>query len=308
VDPRSELVNCIQRLHVTLERSIRLVDTLIAVMIGQGPTEALREESAPIPDQVAGAVPLMLQAAGSSSNTIAQLSDAPGLQTRDCYSIARSVVEIAVNICYIFAEGAAAAELAQRHARQKAYRDLVRESKIGDSRIRLECAGRPAASSIEGMEAQIAEFTAKGGREKGWMDASIDDRIEAVGKRFGGSVLSRLHFARFMVYRHSSEVLHGTLFSAIYFFGATTPTGEPRTLEQTTDFIGQQHMMILLATIFALLAVVEVFHRAYGFRAAFESAERLLEALREIPILNPALVPNPTQASEHQKGRNGNRD
>jgi hypothetical protein len=293
VVPPAELADCIQRLRLNLKCSIKLIDTLIAVMVGHRSTLALRDESVPIPDQMAGAVPLMLQAAGSSSNTIVRLSDAPGLQTRDCYSIARSVVEIAVNICYIFAKGAPAAELAQRHARQKAYQDLMRESNIGDSHISLECTGRPDASSIEKMEADIAEFTAKGGREKGWVDASIDDRIKTVGNRFGNSVLNRLHFARFMVYRHSSEVLHGTLFSAMHFFGATTPTGEPRTLERATDSIGQQHMMILLATILALLAVVEVFHRAYGFRAAFESAEELLEALRKIPILNPDTMPNP---------------
>jgi hypothetical protein len=63
-----------------------------------------------------------------------------------------------------------------------------------------------------------------------------------------------------MVYRHSSEVLHGTLFGAMHFFGMTSPAGEPRTLPQAKDYIGQQRMMILLATVLALLAVIEAFH------------------------------------------------
>jgi hypothetical protein len=293
--PAQELADCIQRLRLTLGQSIRLVDGLIAVTIGHELTAHLREEKTPVPDLVAATIAMMLPAAGSSANTIVRLSDAPGLQTRDCYSIARSVVEVAVNICYIIAEGEPAAERAHRHARQKAFQDLERESKVGESVIRLTFSGRPDPSEIEGMEADIAEFTSRDGREKGWVDASIDKRIEAVGKRFGKGLLTRLHFARFMVYRHSSEVLHGTLFSAMYFFGATMPTGEPRTLEQATDYIGQQHMMILLATVLALLAIVEAFHRAYGFRSASEGAGKLLDALREIPLLNPGSSPDPPQ-------------
>jgi len=291
-----ELADCIQRLRVALGCSIRLVDGLIAAAIGHESAGQIREEKMAVPDPVAGAMAMMLQAAGSSSHTIGRLSDAPGLQTRDCYSIARSVVEVAVNVCYIMAEGAPTAERAFRHARQKAFQDLERESKIGESVIRLTYSGRPDPSSVKGMEEDIAEFTSREGREKGWVEASIDKRIEAVGERFGKGLLTRLHFARFMVYRHSSEVLHGTLFSAMYFFGAVAPSGEQRTLEQARDYMGQQHMMILLATVLALLATVEAFHRAYGFRSASEAGEKLLEELRTIPLLNPDGAAIPAQA------------
>ncbi len=288
-----ELTECIQQLRAALSGSVRLLDGLIAVTIGDGSAAALREEQTPVPRPVAAAISMLLQAAGSSSNTIGLLSGAPGLQTRDCYSISRSVVEIAVNVCYIIAEGTPVAERAFRHARQKALQDLERESKVGDSVIRLTCSSRPDPASIEGMEADLAEFTSRDGREKGWVDSSIDQRIEAVGKRFGEALLSQLHFARFMVYRHSSEVLHGTLFSAMYFFGATTPVGEPRTLERAAENIGQQHMMILLATVLALHGMVDAFDRAYGFRSAAEAARRILDGVRDIPMLNPEAEPRP---------------
>jgi hypothetical protein len=291
----TELTDCIQRLRAALGSSIRLVDGLIAVTIGDACATSIRHETTPVPEKVVPAIAMMLQAAGSSSNTIGRLSDEPGFQTRDCYSISRSVVELAVNVCYIIAEGDPIADRALRHARQKAFQDLGRESKIGDSVIRLTSGERPDPAMVEGLEADLAEFTSRDGREKGWVDSSIDKRIEAVGKRFGQELLTRLHFARFMVYRHSSEVLHGTLFSAMYFFGPTTPSGEPRALETAGENIGQQHMMILLATVLALHSMVEAFHRAYGFRSAADGAQKILDGLREIPLLNPETKPKTAQ-------------
>lgn len=47
--------------------------------------------------------------------------------------------------------------------------------------------------------------------------------------------------------------------------------------------IGQQHMLILFATVFALLALIEAFHRAYGVPEVYEQAEKLLKSLNEIP-------------------------
>ena len=285
VAPSPELADCLHRLRSILEQFIRIVDALIAVTVDHESAASLRQERAPIPNQVAEAVPLMLQAVGSSSYTLVRLSDAPGLHTRDCYSIARSIVELAVNICYIIAEGPTVAEQALRHARQKAFRDLERMSEIGDSVIRLVYAGRPDPSIVAGLEADIAEFTSRSGREKGWVDESIDDRIDVLGRKFGDSVLKELHFARFMVYRHSSEVLHGTLFSAMYFFGITTPSDRPLTPGGMAEGLAQQHMLILFAAILSLSAVVRAFHDAYGFCEADRRRASLMDALREIPYL-----------------------
>jgi hypothetical protein len=283
--PSTELLNCVQHLRTVLASSIRVIDALIAVSLRAAPTDDLREEATLVPDSVKDAIPFMMEAIGASSHTLVRLSEAPGLHTRDCFSIARSVVELAVNICYIIAEGPPAAERALRHLRQKAYRDLERESKVGDSVIRLVYSGKPDPSAMDGLEEVIAEFTAKGGREKGWVELSIDDRIEAASKRLGGALNHKLHFARFMIYRHSSEVLHGTLFGVFYFYGATMPDDTARTPSKLMEHVGQQHMMVLFAASLALFAVVEAFHRAYGFRKAQEEADRLWATLHDNPHL-----------------------
>jgi hypothetical protein len=188
-----------------------------------------------------------------------------------------------VNVCFIVAVGPDAADRAHRHARQKAFRDLERESRIGASVIRVAFSGRPDPASVPGLTEAMTEFTARSDREKGWVDGSIDDRIVAVGDRFGKQTLDQLHLARFMVYRHSSEVLHGTLFGVLYFFGLTQPK-ESWTQADAAEHIGQQHMMLLMGVGLALEAVVGTFDAAYGFAHAKEQSQRLSHSLITIPF------------------------
>jgi hypothetical protein len=282
--PSPELVECLSALQSIAAQFLTLINALIAVSINHESVSSLREETNSLPVAVAEVLPLLLQAAGSSSNTLVQLSSKSGLHTRDCYSIARSVVEVATNICYIMAEGPDAAERAMRHARQKSFQDLEREAKIGGTIIRVTYQGRPDASSIPGLEADIAEFTQKSGWEKSpWKDERIDARIQVVGQKLNKNASVNLLFARFMVYRHASEVLHGTLFSALYFFGHTQPSGKSRSVQEGIEFIGEQHMLILFAVVLALSAIVEAFDSAYGFAAAHKQAKLLLDSMVEIP-------------------------
>jgi hypothetical protein len=279
------LAESIQQMRIVLKQRNRLMDALIAVLVQHPSFSQFRSETTAIPAPVPRALVPILQAIGSSTHTIVKLSEvAPSFQTRDCYSIARSVLELSVNACFLMAGGPTVAERAFRHARQKAFRDLERDSRIGPSIIRAVFMGKPDPSSVPGLSEDIRQFTAKSGREKGWVDESIDDRIAAIGEHFGQGVLDLLHLARFMVYRHSSEVLHGTLFGALYFFGLTQPK-QDMTLRDSAEDIGQQHIMLLGATAFCLHSVVRVFHSAYGFRWAYDLSCRLTESLSSIPYL-----------------------
>jgi hypothetical protein len=76
------------------------------------------------------------------------------------------------------------------------------------------------------------------------------------------------------------------LSGAHWFFGLTTPTGEPRSPEQFAEFLGQQHMQMLLAVVLAISAVVRAFHAAYGFKAARERDGELLSRCKAIPYLS----------------------
>ena len=74
-----ELADCLNQLRSMLEQFIRLDDALIAVLINHESATHLRSEQTPIPNSVSQVIPLMLQAIGSSSHTLLQLSKEPGL-------------------------------------------------------------------------------------------------------------------------------------------------------------------------------------------------------------------------------------
>ena len=110
---------------------IRLIDGTIAGTLSHSEAPPALAEGFSRRPATQRVFPAMLQALGSSSNTLLRLSDEPGLHSRDCFSVCRSIVELAVNVCYICADGETAAERAEKHAQQKAVRDLDRASQCG---------------------------------------------------------------------------------------------------------------------------------------------------------------------------------
>jgi len=262
---------------------IRIIDSIIAGAIGHPSALPNLIEGFSKRPATQRVFPAMLQALGSSSNTLLRLSDEPGLQSRDCFSICRSIVELSVNVCYICAEGETVALRAERHAQQKAARDLDRKSSIGDQTIHLRFADVEASRMPEELEKSVNEFTFSSGREKGWIDLSIDARCEKVGEVLGAKILTPLHWARFAVYRHSSEILHGTFFSAIFFMGLTDPKGPPKSLKKWIEQIANQHLMVLMATVLALVAVAKAVAAILSIPELASEAECHIQDLRTAP-------------------------
>jgi hypothetical protein len=264
---------------------IRIIDGIIAGALGHPAAPAALSEGFARRPETQRVLPAMLQALGSSSNTLVCLSDGPGLQSRDCFTVCRSIVELAVNVCYILAEGEGAASQAQRHAAQKAIRDLDRKSTVGDQTIHLRSSALDGLRLPQEVEESIDEFTALSGREKGWTDLSIDARCERVGQVLGSEVLTPLHWARFAVYRHSSEILHGTFFSAVFFMGLTEPTGAPASPKEWLGRISGQHLMILMAAVLSLLAVARAVNATFGTPDLVVQAERQMTDLKAAPFV-----------------------
>lgn len=265
---------------------IRIIDSIIAGALGHRAAPAALAEGFSRRPATRRVFPAMLQALGSSSNTLLRLSDEPGLQSRDCFSICRSIVELASNVCYICAEGDTGAERAERHAQQKAVRDLDRKSSVGGQTIRLAFSAAEAIEIPEELAKSIDEFTSRSGREKGWIDLSIDARCERVGQVLGARVLTPLHWARFAVYRHSSEILHGTFFGAVFFMGLNDPEGAPPSLDQWIERIARQHLMVLMAAVLALVAVAKAVATTADAPELATQAERHIQDLRTAPFFS----------------------
>jgi len=280
---------CQNTLCRILNQYIDIVNEIIAVTIGHESAIHLRQEQSQPESAVSSAITCMLLAVGSSSNTILKLSESPGLQTRDCYVVARLIIETSVNICYILAVGEEAAERSIRHSRQKAYRDLDRNSVIGSSNIEFKLANDDNKELLaivrEELKKDILEFTSLTGREKSWVDLSIDDRIEIAGGKLNESILTKLHYARFMIYRDSSEILHGSYHGTFLFFRGCLKEARHDS-EDIIRSIGSQHILILLSIIIAINAIVESFHMIYGFISVYQKSRDLFKSIYDLQYFN----------------------
>ena len=236
-------------------------------------------------------VSTMIHMAGISAHSVLKLTQEISLQTRDCYPIARSIVESVVNIVFIMARGRAAAERADRHAQQKAYRDLQRKSSAGGWTVMVGSSVKLSPEDKAHLSALAAEFTTSRGREKrDWTDENLTERIDAAAKRFPEASVMLLHAALFNIYRHSSEVLHGTYFAAMHFWGLTT-IGRPRPNRRgdLLRALSEHQFSILMSTIFAFTALIECVSDYVGTLELAEQASNEFKRLHELPLIKEAL-------------------
>ena len=234
----------------------------------------------------------MIHMTGISAHSVLKLTEEPTLQTRDCYPIARSIVESVVNIAFILAQGRQAAERADRHAQQKAYRDLKRKSSAGGWTVTIGSDVTLSPEDEDHMSALAAEFTTSRGHEKrNWTDENLTNRINAAAKRFPETSVMLLHAAVFNIYRHASEVLHGTYFAAMHFWGLTDfGRPNPKNRNDLLHTLSEHQFSVLMSTIFALTALLECVGDYVGAPELVEKARIELDRLRDLPLIKEGLA------------------
>jgi hypothetical protein len=227
-----------------------------------------------------GVILPLAYSAVDTCGSIAQLAQHGKM--RDCFVLSRTAFETLVNICFILAKGNIIAIRARQHAMQKAYRDLKRESKINGNVWNLEYQGEVAPSPE--LQAALNEFTSKKGREiTSWTPETTAEQIASIDDRYGKSIGSIFHLALLAIYRHSSEIAHGTYFGALFSLGMTTPNGLPKTQEQLALKQRQNLCMIMQMLGMSLAAAVEVLATESAIEELVIKAKSLIENLSKEP-------------------------
>jgi hypothetical protein len=212
---------------------------------------------------------------------------------RDCFILSRTVFETLVNICFILAEGEPAAVRACQHAMQKAHRDLARKSTINGKAIDLKFTG----SVILKAETQAAldAFTSKKGREiTSWTPETTLGQIVVIDSKFGTPVGEILHFALLAIYRHSSEIAHGTYFGALFSLGMTSPDGPPETPKKLEKRQRENMCMILQMLGMSLSATIEALAASLPLQDILQSSRGLIKQLRDEPWVQAGSTTNAT--------------
>lgn len=225
----------------------------------------------------------MAQAIGVSINSVLQLTEARGMAIRDCFGIARSAAETAVNVAYISAAGPAVAERAIQHGRQKRWRDLHRQGHLGGNlAVSIQRNIELTVENVPGLVEDLAKFTTKAGREvRDWTPLTIQDRIDVVHGRWPHAA-KLLGGAIFSIYRPSSELLHGTFYGVNYFWQGSRDAPVRSVAEFDRLWI-EEHFVTLASTLlFASAGAVEAVAAERGWVRHVERQRSILASLDDL--------------------------
>jgi hypothetical protein len=227
-------------------------------------------------DPVALTVLTLLYAATDTNKSIALLAREEKM--RDTYVLARTSYETMLNACFILTEGEKAADRAYRHALQKGWRDLHRELPINDTTVYIRHSAQIEPDEDSALRDAIDEFTSKRGREiTSWTPASLKTRIEKVGLKYGNRVTKGLQFGLLAIYRHASDISHGTVFGLA---DASGPPKNPSELQQRQ----RENLCMLLTLLGGVVdSLLHVLGHYLDVEDFVERSERAVASLGQEP-------------------------
>jgi hypothetical protein len=221
----------------------------------------------------------MLDAIEESTGTLLDLVRL--CRMRDCYVTARVVYETSVNACFLLAGGDEVAERAWRHMKQKSLRDLERSFYIADEKMDLRRSGADDVLKDPDNQQLLHEFTSRRGREiTAWTDENVPERLSVIHERYGKA--SRNLYWALLLYRHASDIAHGSLFGVLFSWGATEPPG-PRTIEDMRKFRESNLRHIMMLTASALNSLIQIVALELGHDDLAESSNAIDKEYRDTP-------------------------
>lgn len=177
----------------------------------------------------------------------------PHYKVRDSFLTARTIYELTLNIGYIGAGGQEALNKAKKHLQQKSYRDLQRQLNIESINISVKTLGIENLTISKELQNALGEFTTKKGFEvRSWTGENVFSKIVIISKKYGPKIKDILNIGLFNIYRHASEIAHGTLFGLFYIIGATEFKKRPQDTHELL-ILHRQHLTLIILTICLLI-------------------------------------------------------
>lgn len=212
-------------------------------------------------DEVALNLYTLLFSIYDSSKSILILSS--NYQVRDSFLTARTIFELTLNIGYISCEGKNALDKAKRHMNQKSYRDLERKLNIESINLSVQTLGIENLTISDELKKSLEEYTTQKNLEvRAWTGENVFKKIEIISKKYGKKVNDVLNIGLFNIYRHGSEIAHGTLFGLYYIIGATTMNQRPKNTEDLLNS-HRQHLTLIILSISMLIETNLIFMNNY---------------------------------------------
>lgn len=196
---------------------------------------------------------------------------------RDAYVVARVIYETSINAAFICTDPAPLFSRAERHAKQKSLRSLVRRIEL-TGKLQFESKHSAADRLMADPRHQVLleEFTSKSGREiTSWTPENVQQRLDAVYLAFGEEPTKGLAFGMLM-YRHASEIAHGTLYGTLFSWGAMETRRQLKSPSDLAAFRRLETRHVLKLVCFSLESLIRVFSIAAKLPQLGDAAKNAL--------------------------------
>jgi hypothetical protein len=197
------------------------------------------------------------------------------LKLRDAYVIARVIYETSVNACFLLTNPEALSARATTHAKQKALRSLIRAIALaGDQIFEFKPHGAEELLGDPRHQEWLREFTSRTGREiTSWTPENVQQRLEATYLKFGPEETRGLAFG-LLLYRHASEIAHGTLYGTLFAWGAMEPGSPLKGSGDMGKFRRRELRHLLKLVSFSLESVIRIVSSLAGTADIYASARK----------------------------------
>lgn len=228
----------------------------------------------------------MVHMAAVSGLSLLKLTDELDLYVKDGFPVARAIVEGIVNVCYLMADGKDLAKKAIRHAEFMMIHDLKREWDVGSVKQTVAWQGKISPEVLKRYEELSSEFISMKGWVKSWSDKSLRQRLESALIRFDHGSLVTLNASAFAIYGTASEVVHGSYFSALYFYGLTNPQRQGNANSGgLLKALADHQFSVLFSAVFAYASFTECFSAFSEQPELMVEPQEALRRMRELPSL-----------------------
>lgn len=252
----------------TLDKTIRL--------IAKSLNEGLSNEK----DDVAMSFALMSGPILDTSHSLLVLSSMGKM--RDCYSLSRIIFDHVLNLGYFGANGEDSVKKALKHYHQKAFRDLDRKIEIKDLTFGIGLKDIERALISDKLKEALDYFTTNKGLEiRSWTGENVFKKIEIIRDYYGKEIGMILIINLFFIYRHSSEIIHGTLFGSLFARGLTKPESEqPNNENELEEFHRTRISFVLICSILLNYVTLDIINIHYPRQTELDELTELIKDFR----------------------------
>lgn len=212
---------------------------------------------------------------------------------RDSYALSRTLLDTTLNMA-LYSIDNNLVDKALRHAQQKSFRDIFRRIDLNDYAIKSDLKNIEGIVIPNKLKEAYHEFTSNKGKElRNWSDESktnVFKKIQIVKKEIGEDIGNVLNFCLFSIYRHASEIIHGTLFGTFYGFGFELVNGiGVKNSEEYQNYIFQMNSHLMSVLNLLLESTLKIVNSCYPIIEIIEHSRSLNNELNEMTKLSSSI-------------------